>query len=189
MTLMAQKQSVRRDILKARRDFHDSAAAQAATKAACGHLLELLAPHQGKAIAGYMPIRSEIDPLAAMAALVPHGPVAVPVIEGENLPLNFHRWDHKTPMETGQFGAMIPIHAQPITPQVVIVPLVAFSRAGHRLGYGGGFYDRTLARLRAQGAVFAVGLAYGVQEVDSFATEGTDQRLDAVVTQAGARLF
>ena len=74
-----------------------------------------------------------------------------------------------------------------MVPQIVILPLLAFDGAGHRLGYGGGFYDRTLQKLRAAGPVHAVGFAYEAQAVEQVPTEATDQPLDAIVTDAGIR--
>ena len=92
-------------------------------------------------------------------------------------------------MVAGPFGASVPATAKPMRPEVVIVPLVAFTADGYRLGYGGGFYDRTLEKLRALGPVLAVGFAYGAQEADALPLEPTDQRLDALVTETGTRWF
>jgi len=86
-------------------------------------------------------------------------------------------------MQAGPFGAKIPLVAEPVTPSVLIVPLLAFDRNGYRLGYGGGYYDRTLEILRANGPVLAVGFAYAAQQIDTVPTEATDQPLDAVVTE------
>ena len=159
----------------------DSAPAQTALL----NLLIDLAP--GAPLAGYMPIRTEIDPLPVMAAW--NGPVGVPVIEGEGKPLTFHLWTPDAEMVTGPFGAQIPANAQPIIPRLVIVPLVAFDASGARLGYGGGFYDRTLERLKARGRVTAIGFAYAAQEAEALPKEPTDHRLDAIVTEAGVRTF
>ena len=92
-------------------------------------------------------------------------------------------------MMPGEFGAAIPAEGAWIEPEVLIVPLLAFDARGYRLGYGGGFYDRTLEGLRARGPVLAVGFAFDAQEVAEVPTEPTDQRLDAVVTESGVRLF
>ncbi|MBN2905188.1 MAG: 5-formyltetrahydrofolate cyclo-ligase [Rhodobacteraceae bacterium] len=151
--------------------------------AACGRLLTLLTPCLGRPAAGYMPMRDEIDPRPAMARLAAIGPVGVPVIVGMGQALAFHRWTPDCAMQPGRFGAQVPCAQTPIVPQVVIVPLVAFDRSGTRLGYGGGFYDRTLAALRAAGPVLAVGLAYGAQELANLPADPTDQPLDAIVTE------
>ncbi len=154
------------------------------------HLLEFLAPLAGRPVAGYMPIRSEISPLPAMARLSRHGPVGVPVIPGAGRPLAFHRWHPGAAMKPGPFGADVPVEGEEIVPRVLIVPLVAYDAAGYRLGYGGGFYDRTLEKLRRAGPVLAVGLAYAAQQSDGpLPVEPTDQRLDAVVTEKGVHRF
>ncbi|TCO70889.1 5-formyltetrahydrofolate cyclo-ligase [Rhodovulum euryhalinum] len=165
--------------LERRAAAHDPARGAAAV----ARLLDVLAPHMGRPVSGYMPMRSEIDPLAAMAALVGHGPVGVPVIEARGAPLAFHRWTPGCAMRPGPFGAQVPDGGVPMLPEVLIVPLLAFDRTGARLGYGGGFYDRTLAMLRARGPVLAVGLAYAAQEVARVPVEPTDQLLDAIVTE------
>lgn len=134
-----------------------------------------------------MPILSEVDPLPVMAQWP--GDVGVPVIAGRGLPLTFRRWTPEVQMIEGPFGAQIPAKGPDITPALLIVPLVAFDADGYRLGYGGGFYDRTLAGLRAAGPVMAVGFAFAAQEADALPREATDQRLDAVVTEDGARRF
>lgn len=150
-------------------------------------LADFLAGHGRQALSGYMPMRTEINPLAAMSAHA--GPVGVPVILGKGLPLRFRQWADGAPMITGEFGALIPAEGPWIDPEVLIVPLLAFDAQGHRLGYGGGFYDRTLAGLRARGPVLAIGFAFSAQEVAQVPTEPTDQRLDAIVTETGVRLF
>ena len=151
---------------------------------ACGLLSSVLAGYRGVPLAGYMPIRSEIDPLPAMAEASAHGPVGVPVIMGAGKPLRFSRWTPEGAMRDGPFGARVPAVDDFFDPEIVIVPMVAFSRAGGRLGYGGGFYDRTLERLRASRSVLAIGFAYGAQEVDALPLEATDQPLDLIVTDA-----
>lgn len=152
-------------------------------------LLGFLTPFRGQVIAGYLPIDTEIDPRAVMTALARSGPVAVPVVEAKAQPLRFDLWTPDTVMVKGAFGTLTPERSMPVTPTVLIVPMLAFSRHGHRLGYGGGFYDRTLAQLRAQGSVFAVGLAYGAQEAPDLPVEGTDAPLDAIVTEREVLTF
>ncbi|MBI1219183.1 MAG: 5-formyltetrahydrofolate cyclo-ligase [Rhodobacteraceae bacterium] len=153
--------------------------------AAADHLAAALAPHAGQVLAGYMPMRTEIDPLAAMAAHV--GPVCVPVILGPGHPLGFRRWLPDTVMVPGDFGALIPETGDWLEPEVLIVPLVAFDARGYRLGYGGGFYDRTLERLRARLPILAIGFAFAAQECDAVPIEPTDQPLDLIVTEDGPR--
>ncbi|MCD1625509.1 MAG: 5-formyltetrahydrofolate cyclo-ligase [Paracoccaceae bacterium] len=148
-----------------------------------GLLVKVLAPHAGKVLAGYMPMRTEISPLAAMTLMAGAGPVCVPVIQGKGLPLRFAQWTPDGAMASGAFGAMVPAVTDWLEPEVLIVPLVGFDRRGGRLGYGGGFYDRTLEALRARGAVLAVGFAFAAQEAGELPLEPTDQPLDLIVTE------
>ena len=150
-------------------------------------LADVLSAHQGKALAGYMPMRTEINPLPAMSAH--QGLVGVPVIMAAATPLKFREWGPGVAMVAGEFGALIPAEGAWVTPQVVIVPLLAFDSRGFRLGYGGCFYDRTLQGLRAKGPVLAIGFAFAAQEVDAVPTDDFDQRLDLIVTEAGPRWF
>ena len=154
-----------------------------ASRAGARNLMDFLQPHRGRPISGYMPIRTEIDPLPAMAEMARHGPVGVPIVMGDGKPLEFHLWDTDMPMVLGAFGAAVPVTAEVMLPSVIILPLVAFDRTGRRLGYGGGFYDRTLAALSKRGPVLAVGYAYSAQEADDLPAEATDHPLDAVVTE------
>lgn len=148
---------------------------------------DYLAAHRGRALAGYMPMRTEIDPLPAMAAH--QGPVGVPVILGSAQPLRFREWSPGVRMVPGAFKALIPEEGAWVEPEVLIVPLLAWDGRGYRLGYGGGFYDRTLEGLRARGQVLAVGFAFAAQEVAEVPIDGFDQRLDAVVTEKGVTVF
>lgn len=153
------------------------------------HLDDELKPFAGRPVSFYMPMRSEIDPRPAMVRAVLRGPVLLPVAEGRN-PLVFREWRPGTRMIKGGFGEEIPAEDCPEgTPEVLVVPLLHFDGAGNRLGYGGGYYDRTLAKLRAAGPVTAIGFAFAAQEVDRVPTEPTDQPLDAIVTETGVRWF
>lgn len=149
------------------------------------HLSGVLAGYRGVPLAGYMPIRTEIDPRPAMEEAAAYGPVGVPVITGEGQPLLFSRWEPDMPMVDGPFGAKIPEQGNYFEPEIVIVPLVAFDRAGGRLGYGGGFYDRTLEGLRERWTVMAIGFAFATQEASDLPLEATDQKLDFIVTEKG----
>ncbi len=139
-------------------------------------------------VSAYWPIGSEIDPRPLMTHLHEAGhPIALPVISARGNPLVFRAWRPDDPLEQAGFGTQVPLGFQPeLTPRVLIVPLLAFDRAGYRLGYGGGFYDRTLARLRESGAVLAVGVAYAAQEVARVPRDGGDQPVDWIVTEAEA---
>ena len=158
---------------------HQSALTQA--------LVQAVLPFRGKAIAAYMPIRSEADPLAGLAHH--DGPLALPVIIEKGAPLQFRLWQRGEALVEGAFGALIPEKGEFIRPDLVIVPLLAFDLRGYRLGYGGGFYDRTLAQLRDQGPLHAMGLAFSGQEMEALPIEATDEPLDSLLTEKGLRLF
>ena len=151
---------------------------------AAGHLAEVLAGYRGVPLAGYMPIRTEIDPLPVMAEASAHGPVGVPVIQGEGMPLKFSRWQPDGPLREGPFGAQVPEVDDYFEPEILIVPLVAFDSKGGRLGYGGGFYDRTLELLRGKRATMAIGFAFDAQEAKDLPLEPTDQPLDMLITES-----
>ncbi|MDB5663529.1 5-formyltetrahydrofolate cyclo-ligase [Cypionkella sp.] len=150
-------------------------------------LADVLAEHGGQALAGYMAMRTEADPMAAM--LAHQGPVCVPVIIGPGQALRFREWSPGCAMEIGAFGALIPAEGAWIEPEVLIVPLVGFDARGFRLGYGGGFYDRTLQGLRLKRATLAVGFGFSAQELAEVPIDEFDQRLDMMVTEAGVRRF
>ena len=158
---------------------------EAAAAAQAGYLSDVLAGYRGVPLSGYMPMRTEIDPLPAMAEATAHGPVGVPVIIARGKPLQFALWESDCTMVEGPFRAQVPANLTWMIPQILIVPLVAFHRQGGRLGYGGGFYDRTLEGLRTKGPVLAIGFAFAAQEVAQVPIEPTDQPLDLVVTEAG----
>lgn len=183
--IAALKADARKSAFVRRKSAHDGYFGETATQ----HLLEFLDPHRGKPVAAYMPIRTEIDVMPVMEEMSKHGVVGVPVILGNGQPLEFHRWQQGAEMQDGPFGARIPKNSELVTPQVVILPLVAFDRAGYRLGYGGGYYDRTLEILRKNRPVIAVGFAYAAQETGSLPIEPTDQFMDAIVTEQGIRWF
>jgi len=161
------------------------AAFDAANAAQSAYLSEVLAGYRGVPLAGYSPMRTEIDPLPALAEAAAHGCVGMPVIAAEATPLDFRAWTPGCEMIHGAFGAMIPAKGDWIEPEIVVVPLVAFDRNGGRLGYGGGFYDRTLERLRRRRATLAIGFAFAAQEADELPLESTDQSLDLIVTEMG----
>lgn len=156
---------------------------------AADHLADVLRKHRGLPMSGYLPIRTEIDPLPAMAAAATYGTVGVPVIVGPDLPLKFARWTPEIELVAGTSGASIPAEPDYFEPELVIVPLVAFDALGGRLGYGGGFFDRTLELLRTRRPTLAIGFAFDEQETDVLPLELTDQPLDMLVTQSRALMF
>lgn len=181
MNLEKQKQAARTIAFAARKLAHERARSFALAEA--GALSEVLAGYRGVPLAGYAQMRTEIDPTPAMEEAAAHGLVCLPVIEAAGRPLKFRAWAPGCEMVVGAFGAQIPATGPWVTPEILIVPLVAFSRSGGRLGYGGGFYDRTLEALRARRATMAIGFAYGAQELPDLPLEPTDQPLDLIVTE------
>jgi 5-formyltetrahydrofolate cyclo-ligase len=148
------------------------------------HGLALLADRALRSVAGYWPIRSEIDPRPLMSALGLLS--ALPIIDGPGLPLRFRTWRPGDPVQPGRLGTSEPgPDAAELVPDLVLVPLLAFDRRRHRLGYGAGFYDRTLAALRANGPVLAVGVAFAAQEVPDVPIDSWDEPLDLVLTEQG----
>ncbi|GMG85548.1 5-formyltetrahydrofolate cyclo-ligase [Paralimibaculum aggregatum] len=183
--LTAAKAAARRTAYAARKAAHaDPGRRAAAARDAATRFLGAGLVSPGEIVAGYRPIRTEIDPTGLMQALAGRGHrLCVPVIEGEGLPLAFREWHPGCAMETGAFGAEIPAAGDWLEPTLLIAPLVAFDRGCWRLGYGGGFYDRTLALLGSRRPTRAVGFAYAAQALDAVPREATDQRLHAVVTE------
>lgn len=156
-----------------------------ADAAAASALIDVLEGFSDRIIAGYMPIRSEVNPLPAMTALARKNRLCVPVIQGDGLPLLFREWTPEAPMIDGPFGALVPDTGEFVEPDILIVPMVAFDPRGFRLGYGGGFYDRTLERLRdVNPSVLAIGFAFAAQRLEAVPQEPTDQPLDMIVTEA-----
>ncbi len=136
-------------------------------------------------VAGYLAIGSEINPSLAMSHLHHFSgcQVCVPVTQGKELPLRFRQWRPDSTLLPGSFGVDVPVDGDWLTPDLVIVPLLAFDRHGTRLGYGGGYYDRSLNRLRAEKRVIAVGIAFAAQENELLPAEEFDAKLDAIVTE------
>jgi 5-formyltetrahydrofolate cyclo-ligase len=182
MTLSELKAAARKSAFALRKDAFARGQGQAAAI-----LADFLAPHADRPLAGYMAMRTEIDPLDAMVAHA--GPIGVPVITGAGQPLRFREWGPGCALIEGEFGARIPAEGAWLEPEVLIVPLLAWDRRGYRLGYGGGFYDRTLERLRSRHPTLAVGFAFAAQEVPEVPTEPVDQPLDAIITEEGVLTF
>jgi 5-formyltetrahydrofolate cyclo-ligase len=145
----------------------------------------------GAAVGGYCALPGEADPAALLRWLHHAGhPVGLPRMDGAKAPLAFHRHEEGWPLQRGPYGISEPEAGSPrLRPELVLVPLLAFDAEGHRLGYGGGFYDRTLRALRQSGHVCAIGVAFAGQEVETIVTEGFDEPLDGVLTEAGFRQF
>lgn len=135
----------------------------------------------------YWPIRTEIDPRPLMADLFGTRRICLPVTHGRDAALTFRAWSPGAEMSVDGFGVAIPADDAPVTPEVLVVPMLAFDDHLHRLGYGAGHYDRTLAGLRPKGPVTAIGLAYEAQATARLPAEPTDQALDLIVTEIRVR--
>ena len=148
-----------------------------------------IAPKPADIIAAYYPKDREFDPLGILERWIERGGTAcLPVIEKGSRILSFHNWTPSTDMTIGAYDIAEPANqSAPLTPNIIIAPMLAFDRAGRRLGYGGGYYDATLANLRGQGDVTAIGIAYSSQAVlFSLPHEEHDQTLDWILTPQGA---
>ena len=139
----------------------------------------------GVLISGFMPLKSEINPLPLLQKLHEAGArLALPAIAGRGKPLIMRAWEFGAPFDRGQWGIREPkADAREVEPDILLVPLLAFDREGFRIGYGAGYYDMTIHRLRGRKAVTAVGLAFAAQEVPKIPTTERDERLDLVLTE------
>jgi 5-formyltetrahydrofolate cyclo-ligase len=136
-------------------------------------------------VSGFSPMKSEINPIPLMRRLADMGArLALPVVAGKGKPLIMRAWVFGEPLASGVWGIREPPPEAPeVLPDILIVPLLAFDRRGHRIGYGAGYYDMTIAALRAQKPVTAIGIAFAAQEIDAVPTTPRDARLDLVLTE------
>ena len=184
--LVLVKAQMRKQAAKIRQqqaDMHPQAAEQLA--AHCAELMHSFGPG---IYAAYLPIRSEISPLPLVAALHSAGQqTAMPITPAEGEALSFRLWAVGDDLEAGPYGTSQPLTVgQPVLPDIILAPLLAFDAAGWRLGYGGGFYDRTIADLamrRHQCAV--IGLGFDGQKLDKVPIGPYDMPLDALLTPSG----
>lgn len=143
-------------------------------------------------VAGYAAMRGELDVFPILAMLSLRGKIlALPKLTAENTPLTFCRWQPGETLIRHPLGMKEPTtEAAPVMPDLILVPLLAFDKTGHRLGYGGGYYDRTLAALRKEASQpLAIGVAYGFQEVAALPAEAHDTKLDGILTDLGVSMF
>ena len=138
-------------------------------------------------VSAYYPYETEVDSLELLRTLEDAGwQVALPVVVGKDRPLEFRAWRVNSPLVNGVFGIPTPDpDADVLEPDLLFVPMLAYDERGYRLGYGGGFYDRTLEKLRMLKAVHAIGLAFSAQQVDACPIDAFDQPLDGVLTETG----
>jgi 5-formyltetrahydrofolate cyclo-ligase len=140
---------------------------------------------RGTIVSGFSPLKSEINPVPLMRRFADRGAaLALPVVAGRGKPLIMRAWRFGAPLVSGVWGIREPPPQAPeVFPDILIVPLLAFDRGGHRIGYGAGYYDMTIGRLRAMKPVVAIGIAFAAQEVDDVPVTPRDARLDLVLTE------
>ena len=161
-----------------------------AGEALSGHGLGFLPPLQPQTVvSAFAPLPDELRIWPLLRRLAKDGVrLALPVMQGKGNPLLFRAWMPGDAMDSGVWGIAEPKADKPaVEPDILLMPLLAFDRHGWRLGYGGGFYDRTLHGLRLRKAVVAVGLGYDEQEIEAVPHLDYDQRLDWVLTPSGPR--
>jgi 5-formyltetrahydrofolate cyclo-ligase len=184
------KTALRRHAL-ARRETIDPAARVAFSHRLVEEGLRLARIWRPRVVSAFHPVRDEPDTLPLLTALAHQGfATALPAVVGRGSPLAFRLWRPGEPTRAAAMAIREPLEAAPVVdPDLLFVPLACFDRRGNRIGYGAGFYDRTLAALRAMKPIHATGVAYGVCEVAAVPYETHDQSLDAVVTEQETILF
>jgi 5-formyltetrahydrofolate cyclo-ligase len=168
----------------ARRDALPADARKAAAEAIAVRKFPLaIAP--GVIVSSFMPLKGEINPLPLLQKLADAGArLALPVIAGRGKPLIMRAWEFGASLDRGQWGIREPKpEAAEVEPDILLVPLLAFDRKGFRIGYGAGYYDMTIHRLRSLKPVTAIGISFAAQEVPKIPTTERDERLDLVLTE------
>ena len=183
MTAIPSKADLRAAALAKREALSDeqrAAAAQAMAKRGLPFTIE-----PGMVVSGYSPIRSEIDPAPLMRQLAEQGArLALPAVMARGKSLAFRAWSPDDRLMLGPLGILEPSPAaEELVPDIMLVPLAAFDRQGHRIGYGAGHYDYTLAHLRKIKAIAAVGIAFAVQQIKAVPAQPHDVALDYVLTE------
>jgi 5-formyltetrahydrofolate cyclo-ligase len=181
---MAVSKNELREAALARRDAIPPEERKAAAESIAARPFPVV-PGSGMIVSGFMPIRSEINPLPLMQRYADAGArLALPAIASRREPLHMRLWKPGDKFVSGQWGIREPAPEAPVvTPDVILVPLAVFDRRGHRIGYGAGHYDRTIAAARAQKPVVAVGIAFAVQEALEVPNLPHDEPLDLVLTE------
>ena len=166
------------------RDAMSSSVRAAAADAIAARPLPLKI-ERGTIVSGFSPMKSEINPVPLLRKFADAGAqLALPAIAGRGKPLIMRAWAFGEPLASGQWGIREPVPGAPeVAPDILIVPLAAFDRAGHRIGYGAGYYDMTITALRAKKPVTAIGIAFAAQEIPAVPATERDARLDLVLTE------
>lgn len=160
-----------------------------AAKAVSQHFFDGIKLEAGDVVACYWRIRDELDCQPILVRLMDSNQtVVLPVVMGDEEPLDMRVWEQGASLYEAGFGTLAPADLAPrAEPDVVLMPLLGFDNTGTRLGYGGGYYDRTLAKMSKKPRL--IGLAFAAQELDAIPREAHDVPLDAIVTEAGVRHF
>jgi 5-formyltetrahydrofolate cyclo-ligase len=184
-SLAETKAALRRDAIARRDALPPEQRAAAAQAIAARPFPVAVAP--GALVSGFMPLKSEINPLPLLRRLADAGArLALPVVAGRGQPLIMRAWSSDDPLVRGVWDIREPgLEAPQVEPDIMIVPLLAFDRSGHRIGYGAGYYDMTITALRAGKAIVAIGIAFAAQEIRSVPATPRDARLDLVLTERG----
>ncbi len=187
--IVEEKRALRVQAADKRRAAHAADFTGTLSRSMCDYALAALPIAAGAMIGGYWPTGTEMDVRPLLVALHGRGhAVGLPHVR-KGQPMTFHRWRPDDRLVPGVFGIGMPDHrTAEVVPDVLLMPLLAFDRYGNRLGYGGGYTDRTIARLRPRkAALLCVGIAYAAQEFDTVPHDALDQRLDWIVTETGVR--
>jgi 5-formyltetrahydrofolate cyclo-ligase len=179
----ALKKQLRAEAVR-RRDALPAAARQAAAEAIAARPFPVaIAP--GAVISGFSALKSEINPVPLMRRLADAGAqLALPIVVGRGKPLTFRSWSFGDPFRAGVWGIREPLPEAPeVDPDILLVPMLAFDRAGQRIGYGAGYYDMSILRLRSVKSVLAVGIAFAAQEIPHVPATPRDAPLDLVLTE------
>ncbi len=160
-----------------------------AANAVADHFFKTVDLKPSDIVAGYWRIKDEMDCQPILIRLMDSfQPVCLPVVLGDDQPLELRLWEQGTPLYEAGFGTLAPSELAPqVEPDVIVMPLLGFDKRGTRLGYGGGYYDRTLDKLKKRPRL--IGIAFAAQELDIIPREAHDIPLDVIVTEAGARHF
>jgi 5-formyltetrahydrofolate cyclo-ligase len=177
------KATLRREAL-ARREALSADMRATAAQAIAARPFPIAVP-AGAIVSGFMPLKNEINPLPLLLNLAQAGArLALPAVAGRGKPLTMRAYAAGDQLASGAWGIREPKPEAPeVLPDILIVPLLAFDRRGHRIGFGAGYYDMTITALRAHKPIVAVGIAFAAQEIDSVPTTPRDARLDLVLTE------
>jgi 5-formyltetrahydrofolate cyclo-ligase len=181
------RKAERARLIAARLDI-DPQTRTAASRAIAASLAGRFPPGSIALVGGYWPIRGEYDPIPYLRRVIgAGGEVALPAVVASRAALEFRPWTPDTRMAPGRWDTQHPAEGPAVTPVALVIPLVGFDAAGHRLGYGGGFYDRTLAALDPR--PLAIGVGFELGRLPSIAPAAHDQRMDVIVTEAGVTVI